>query len=270
MLVSHINAFEHQLLASSRIPAGAGHSLHKGTPREHFIRNFLETHLGEHLAISTGEIIDCDSKPSESRNQFDIVIYKKNFPKLNFGGDIFGFLAESVVATIEVKSFLDKDGLANAIKAASNAKRLKRPTSDGLEAGYQPPSILSYVVAYGGPSSMDTVVGWLPEIHASAGIAFPMLPPLLGARVKTTCPSVDGVYVLGHGFLQYDNMPATYITDEHRQANPFAWSYATRNEGSLLALFLALTMAGSGTFVGSFNPIPYMKTFKVRDFKVSP
>jgi hypothetical protein len=270
MLVSHINASEQQLLATSRIPAGAGHSLHKGTPRESFIRNFLETHLSENLAIGSGEIIDCDSKPRESRNQFDIVLYKKNFPKLSFGGGISGFLAESVVATIEVKSVLDKEGLAAAIQAASNAKKLKRAISGGILIGYQPPSILSYVVAYDGPSSMDTVVGWLPAIHASIGISFPVLPPSLAARCRTTCPSVDGVYVLGHGFLQYDNMPATFISDEFRQANPSVnWSFTSTTEGSLLALFLALTLAGSGASVGNFDPVRYLASFKLKDIKVS-
>lgn len=270
MLVSHINASEQRLLATSRIPAGSGHPLHKGTPREAFIRDFLETHLSENLSIGSGEIIDCDSKPRESRNQFDIVIYKKNFPKLDFGGGINGFLAESVVATIEVKSVLDKDGLAVAIQAASNAKKLKRSSSVGIQMGYQPPSILSYVVAYDGPLVMDTVAGWLPGIHASTGIIFPELPPSLAARCKTTCPSVDGVYVLGHGFLQYDNMPVTFITDERRRANPSArWSFTSTNEGSLLALFLALTVAGSGASVGSFDPVRYLSAFKLRELKVS-
>lgn len=270
MLVSHINAAEQVLLATSRIPAGSGHPLHKGTPRESFIRNFLETHLSENLSIGTGEIIDCNSKPGEPRNQFDIIVYKKNFPKIDFGNQICGFLAESVVATIEVKSVLDKLGITAAIRAASNAKKLKRATSGGILIGYQPPSILSYVVAYDGPSTMDTVVGWLPAIHASIGIAFPVMPPSLVARCKTTCPSVDGVYVLGRGFLQYDNMPATFISDEFRQANPSVnWSFSSTTEGSLLALFLALTVAGNGASVGNFDPTSYLKAFKVPNLRVS-
>lgn len=270
MLVSHINASEQQLIATSRIPAGAGHPLHKGTPRESFIRNFLEAHLSENLTIGTGEIIDCDSKPGESRNQFDIVVYRKNFPKLDFGGGISGFLAESVVATIEVKSVLDKDGLISAIQAASNAKRLKRHSSGGIQMGYQPPSISSYVVAYDGPSGMDTVAGWLPGIHDSLGIILPELPKTFVARCKISCPSVDGVYVLGRGFLHYDNMLVSFINDGYRQVNPpFNWIYSNINEGSLLALFLALTVAGSGTSVGCFDPVRYMKAFKVQNLKVS-
>ena len=64
MLLAHMSAVEEQLLATSKIPANSGHSLHKGTPREAFIREFLEAHLPSTLAIGTGEIIDSDSSPN--------------------------------------------------------------------------------------------------------------------------------------------------------------------------------------------------------------
>lgn len=88
MLTAHINAVEDHLLAISKIPANSGHSLHKGTPREAFIREFLESHLNSTVAIGTGEIIDFQSQPSGKRNQFDIVIYKRNYPRLDFGGGV--------------------------------------------------------------------------------------------------------------------------------------------------------------------------------------
>ena len=107
MLKSHIDTMENHLLAISQIPANAGHPLHKGTPREAFIKEFLASHLGEGVAIGTGEIIDANSGPNERRNQIDIVIHKRDYPKLDFGGGISGFLVESVVAIIEVKSTLE-------------------------------------------------------------------------------------------------------------------------------------------------------------------
>ncbi|MEU3679269.1 DUF6602 domain-containing protein, partial [Streptomyces griseus] len=70
-------AVEDQLLATSKIPANSGHSLHKGTPREAFIKEFLEAHLPSTLAIGSGELIDSESQPSEARRQFDLVIYKR-------------------------------------------------------------------------------------------------------------------------------------------------------------------------------------------------
>jgi len=62
MLKTHVDAVEGLLLEISKIPANSGHSLHKGTPREAFIRTFLESHLSESVSLGTGEIIDANSK----------------------------------------------------------------------------------------------------------------------------------------------------------------------------------------------------------------
>src|SRR5689334_12815820 len=92
VLKSHLEAVERHLLSTAQIPANSGHSLHKGTPRESFIKEFLEGHLSERLAVGTGEIIDADSKPGEQRHQLDIVLYKRDYPRIQFGGGISGFL----------------------------------------------------------------------------------------------------------------------------------------------------------------------------------
>ena len=79
---------EEHLLAIAQIPAGTGHPLHKGTPREAFIREFLQGHLSERVAVGTGEVISAQSRPGEDRNQLDVVIYKPELPRLDIGGDI--------------------------------------------------------------------------------------------------------------------------------------------------------------------------------------
>jgi hypothetical protein len=76
MLKAHLDAIEDSLVSKARISANSGHPTHKGTPREIFIKEFLQLHLPENCAIGSGEIIDCNSKPNEPRNQHDIVIYK--------------------------------------------------------------------------------------------------------------------------------------------------------------------------------------------------
>jgi hypothetical protein len=170
MLKSHMDAVEQSLLAIAQIPANTGHNLHKGTPREAFIRKFLQDHLSERVAIGTGEIIDSKSQPNQPRNQIDIVIYKREYPKLDFGGGVSGFLAESVVATIEVKSLLDQSAMLQSIGTAKTVKALTRNVVTSFMTGYQPPSILSYVVAYDVPASIKTVNGWFTDIHAELGI----------------------------------------------------------------------------------------------------
>lgn len=126
MLKAHLAAIEKSIICKAEIQANVGHSLHKGTPRELFIKEFLSSHSSETVSFGTGEIIDADSRPSEKRNQIDIVIHKKEYPRLDFTGGISGFLSESVVAAIEVKSTLDEEAFRDAYKSAINCKKLKR------------------------------------------------------------------------------------------------------------------------------------------------
>src|SRR5260370_19028160 len=103
LLQDHLRAVENTLLAQSRISANAGHPLHKGTPRENFLKTFLIDHLSERVAIGQGEIIDAKTQTDEPRHQNDIIIYRRNFPRITFDHIIAPYLSESVVATIEVK-----------------------------------------------------------------------------------------------------------------------------------------------------------------------
>ncbi len=250
MLKSHMDAVEQSLLAISQIPANSGHNLHKGTPREAFIRRFLQDHLSERVAIGTGEIIDSQSLPNQQRNQIDIVIYKRDYPKLDFGGGISGFLAESVVATIEVKSLLDQAAMTQSITTARTIKALTRNVVTAFTTGYQPPSILSYVVAYEGPASMKTVHGWFPAIHGQLGLAYPPMPPSIAQRISIASPSVDGVFVLGRGFLHFDNSPLSFLTDDLRGgASRFSLGYGRHSKRKSVVV-LPSTDAGCERTVG--------------------
>jgi hypothetical protein len=289
LLKSHIDAVERSLLATSQIPANAGHPLHKGTPRETFISGFLRDHLSERVAIGTGEIIDAESKPKGRRNQLDIVIHRRDYPRLHFGGDVYAFLAESVVATIEVKSKLDRSDIEQSIKAARTIKGLKRSLSTGFAFGYIPPGILSYVVAYDGPSDIHTVCDWVQETHRAEAIEMPRMHPMAKENLRTPSPSIDGVFILGKGFLYFNNVPLGFsppdlsqygLTDAHiaeletrllsqhpEQAEEikrmvkreFSWVAAQSPTGNLLLLFLFLTMAVSGMAGSVLNPEPYLK-----------
>ncbi|MBE3119641.1 MAG: hypothetical protein IMZ50_12920 [Candidatus Atribacteria bacterium] len=264
MLKSHMDAKEDVLVAISKIPANSGHSLHKGTPREAFIREFLESHLPENVAIGTGEIIDANSQPGEQRNQFDIVIYKKNYPKLDFGGGISGFLIESVIATVEVKSTLTQADLEQAIKAARNAKSLTPNVTSSFHSGYIPPKVLNYVVAYDGPGQMQTVYNWIPQIHATLGITTPDLPQDEAERLSISSPSIDGVFVLKKGFIYFDNVPTGFANSQARVANPnLKWVFTDTTSGNILLLFIMLQSATANIEGKWLNPIPYLASFQV-------
>jgi hypothetical protein len=264
MLKSHMDAVERHLLAISQVPANSGHNLHKGTPREAFIREYLEGHLPSNVAIGTGEIIDANSTPGQSRNQYDIVIFKRSYPKLDFGGGVSGFLIESVIATIEVKSVLTQAEFGNAAKAAYNAKRLAPNTVSSFSTGYIPPCVLNYVVAYDGPASMKTVHGWIGTEYNKIGIAPAPLPQDRDARILTPGEAIDGVFVLGKGFLYLDNQPLGFIDDTKRQANPtLKWVFADASAGTLLLLFMLIQQATANIEGRWLKALPYLSTFSI-------
>lgn len=254
MLKSHLDAVERHLLAISQIPANAGHMLHRGTPREAFIREFLQGHLSSKLAVGTGEIIDANSAPREPRNQFDIVIYKSDSPRIDLGGGISAFLAESVVATIEVKSLLTEAELATANRNAAAAKRLTRNLFRSFSTGWVPPGIISFLVSYAGPARIETVHGWVERSDRDLGInqaplpppreQHPGMPPAPSPRLSVVGGGIDACICLGLGSIIFDNSPISLVEDAQRIAQPLAKRLIIEEaDGNLLWLFLLLTEA---------------------------
>jgi hypothetical protein len=263
MLQQHINHVESLLLQTSKIPANAGHTLHRGTPREAFVRNFLVSHLTELIGIGTGEIIDYNSLPRQQRNQIDIVLYKKNYPKLDFGGGISGFLAESVAATIEVKSLLTQQELNVAFDSIRKTKSLQRNIQTSFMTGYQAPGILSIIIAYDGPANMSTVHGWINQYVANNNILYPSMLPNSVDRQKNQSPLADIIVILGKGFIQFDNSPISFVNEAARQANPSAkWFISDNTNGNLLMLFSQITVALSGVSASWLDITPYLTNFK--------
>jgi hypothetical protein len=264
MLKAHLDAVETQILATSQIPANAGHALHRGTPRETFIRQFLEGHLSTRAAIGTGEIIDAQSQPRQPRNQYDVVVYRSDYPKIDLGGGISAFLVESVIATIEVKSLLTEPELEAAIQGASNAKRLTRNLVSSFHSGYLPPGILSFVVAYSGPAQIATVHGWLSRIEARHNLNRNPLPPNLDARLGILSESLEGIFCLGLGSIVFDNSPISLVTDQARQQNSAAkWTITSGNSGNLLWPFLILTTAVAGVSSQWANLLFYLQRVRI-------
>lgn len=241
-----MDAVEQSLLATSRIPANSGHTLHRGTPREAFIKEFLAGHLASSLAVGTGEIIDSQSLPRQQRNQHDIVIYKSNYPRIDLGGGVNAFLAESVVATIEVKSLLTKQELATAISSAANTKNLVQNFRTAFVAGYVPPNILSYVVAYDAPQKAETVKNWLIDEEKRLNINQKLLPKTFSERLNVKNEGIDGIFCLGKYSIVFDNSPMSFIPDTMRQALPEAKHWVLEEgDGNLMILFFLLTQAGA-------------------------
>lgn len=259
MLNAHLAAVERTLLATSQIPANAGHMLHRGTPREAFIKQFLEGHISNRVSIGTGEIIDSNSQPRDPRNQFDIVIYRNDYPRIDLGGGINAFLAESVIATIEVKSLLNEAELDVAITNASRAKKLQRNLIRSFSAGYHPPGILSFVVSYAGPANISTAYGWLKRSEQTQNLNSNRLPPTGAERASVLSESLEGIFCLGLGSIIFDNSPLGLFDDETRASNPDnKFTVLSQETGNILWLFLLITQAVSGTSAEWANLIPYL------------
>jgi len=189
----------------------------------------------------------------------DVVVYRRDFPKLNFGGGLNAYLAESVVATIEVKSTLDSIAVLNATKAARRLKSLERHLTTAFMAGYHPPNILSFIVAYAGPAKMETVRDWVNAALVQESIANPQLPPTYQERLGHSSPALDGVFILGKGFLLYDNQVISFMTDEHRAQHPdVRLVFGDSPDQNLLLLFLILTVATSGVSGSWLDPRHYV------------
>lgn len=92
-----------------------------GDARESFIRDILEKFLPSSIAIGSGQIIDQYGGRSK---QIDIIIYRREFPILKTFGSADVYLVEGVLATIEVKSILDRENLIMALENAKSVKKL--------------------------------------------------------------------------------------------------------------------------------------------------
>jgi len=241
MLKAHLDAIEKKLLAEAGVSANTGHPLHKGTPRENFISEFLQNHLSAKAAIGSGEIISADSIKGEIRNQFDIVLYKSEYPKIHISKDINAYLCESVISTIEVKSTLTRQAVHSAVDAARRAKKLRRNLTSSMSSGYLPPGIMSYIVSYDGPSA-ETAYTWLKDYEKSLNINNTPLPASRNARLSVANESIDGIFILGKGSLFFDNYPIS-LTNDLILENDRSIKYTVieNNSGNVLWMFLLLT-----------------------------
>jgi arginine exporter protein ArgO len=90
--------------------------------------------------------------------------------------------------------------------------------------------------------------------------------PVGADRSQIAGPALEGVFVLGKGFMNFDNAPYGFIQPEHRTSHPeIRWAIANTERGNLLSLFLLLTVATSSLQGTWLNPIPYLDKFRVLD-----
>ncbi|CAN5564582.1 hypothetical protein BH10CYA1_BH10CYA1_59810 [soil metagenome] len=232
-LKSHLDLVEKTLLCRSSVAASSGHSIHKGALRENFVKEFVVGHIGEDVGVSSGEIFDSERVIGDKANQIDVIIYRRDFPKIRIvSDDINAFMCESVHATIEVKSTLDFKELDTTYKVAA---RIGNMNSEYFKANNW--RIWSYLVAYDATASLETVANWL--VRSATNLGDFALPHAL-------C----GVFVLGKGFVV---SPSVGLFMKDRTSNliePLAgntdWLFVKQESGNLYALFFLLNFLRYG------------------------
>jgi len=122
ILIEHIKNCKQQLKQLSSHAGILEHKGNLGIAREGFINNFLKDNLAEYINYNDGEIFDSEGKRS---GQIDIVLHPISSPKLNIHKTTNLFPIETVLAVIEVKSFLDKNQINKILESCREVKSLK-------------------------------------------------------------------------------------------------------------------------------------------------
>jgi hypothetical protein len=164
------------LAAQANMAGGTGHAVTTGLTRETLVKKFLRPHLPQSFDIRSGVIVDAERRQSK---QQDCVIVDTRLPLIDIGSEIDAiFVAESVVATIEIKSHLGSSELSDTLNSVAITKKLTRTGQQSYEkAGIGITMqavlpILTYVFAYDG-LELNTIARHVSEFahaHSDGGL----------------------------------------------------------------------------------------------------
>lgn len=128
-LVEHLSNISNNLMARYKLADAYQHKGGKGQIREAILIDWLRELLPDTVDICKGEIVDSNLRRS---CEFDVIIYLNSpMPKLFSSQEKRVIPAETVLAVIEVKSYLKKDDIdvfANSVMDLNKFSRYFRPT----------------------------------------------------------------------------------------------------------------------------------------------
>ncbi len=141
-----------------------------GYSREHFVKEILSSFLPKSVIVGSGEIVDGQGRGS---GQQDVIIYRADFPVITSLTPINAYLAEGVIATIEVKSDLSTGdpNLYSAFKSVKRVLSLEKAaeiisgTCAEVQKLQELNSIKTYVIGYAGWKTTESLL----EHYAKAG-----------------------------------------------------------------------------------------------------
>jgi hypothetical protein len=179
-----------------------------GSVREHFVKHVLENFLPQNITVGSGEIIDGVGNRS---GQEDIILYRSDFPVITSLTPVNAYLAEGVIATIEVKSNLSKGN--DLLKAFRNSQKVLLLNKRAYIVSGHPEqieklktitSIKTYVVGYIGWKTIPAILNQYNKAGKSVDWAIPNLICQPGACILRNDgfigpdPSVENRSILLH------------------------------------------------------------------------
>jgi len=271
ILADHFADFEDALKALGQVARTSGHPTIKGTVRETFLREVIEQHIGGDFHLGKGDIVFPTSKRGDPRADNDIVVVKRGSPRLHMAGGVSAFLAESVLCTIEIKSGLQQsrfklaekrlrhDPLFPVIKRAVEYKQKYRqlkwiqPKILGIQVDPKtkvasprfpaveiPQPFPVYILSFNYNGDFIDLATRIEVIHDYLGVTMPRMPDTAEEKRRTPSPSIDGIFVLGRGFLLFDSGNFVIANAQDDGWAEGWWKRVDCKNGALLALFLSI------------------------------
>jgi len=115
------------------INASIGHNATQGQETEKDVTNLLADFLPSNFGLGSGVIIDTLGNTTK---QIDIIIYDKNKSDYTLSKNSKIFLADHVIAAIEIKTTYTNSSLVGALSNIESVKKLKVAPHNWIESDY--------------------------------------------------------------------------------------------------------------------------------------
>lgn len=154
MLQEHCRRMEAVLIAQGTAAGIFDHPNNIGGAREVFVKNFLSLNIPPKYRIWDGEMIDHTVTPNDKtgRKQVDVAIARDDVFVFRTAEGSALMPCEAVLATLEVKSDLNKQHLLVALDAIQSFGKLQRTNPGGISSGslLLPNKIFNYIFGFNG------------------------------------------------------------------------------------------------------------------------
>ena len=261
ILKEHFAASRERLVAESKRASTYKHKGNIGSIRETFVKELLKNCTSKLCSVGSGEIIHRDMTVNDTRNQMDVVLYNNRYPKVPGAGQIDMFFVEAVSATIEVKSYLDKDGIHQAAQASKRIKSYPQAPAQYFNPreNIAKPRPYCFLFAYDAKVSLKTIARWVREVaeEDEYGLEELAQTPWENRRFAFHL-FLDGIFVLNKGYIIAESMPFMRSrTDEVIPAD-HVWLLSERDE--LETMWMAITMVNEGLFWNMLDVTKYVSS----------